>query len=780
MTENEQYPVIIGVGQVVDRWNGVEAESAPNPLDMIRTCIEKAIEDASGTAIAEAIDCAAFVRTFPDSLAEPITPFGKINNLPQAVLSGTDLKPREVIYSAVGGEQPQALVNEFAARLAAGEIEVGLIAGGEVTGALKSAMKNRLKLDWSNETDGPIDNRRGEEQLLSSYEISNGLGMPPQTYAAFEQAWRARNKLTLLEYRSLVGEIFAELSKVAESNPYAQFPKSHDAGFLSQISKENYPICDPLLKWHVAQDAVNQSAALIITTVAKARELGVDPERWIYLHGHSEIKDTLVSDRPDLSRSDSIELALAQALKDSGLTAADIAHRDIYSCFPVVVLLAAEYLGMNPKSESLTVTGGLPFFGGPGNNYSTHAIASMVDRLRVDNTAYGLVLANGGFISKEAVGVYSALEPISWSPCSNYEAQMTIDERKSPGEAESDCDAVIEAYCVKHGRHGPVAAYVIARNDSGRIIANIESDHRSTMKALSLCEQGVGQAVYIESRAGRNFLVNSNLLSEENSGRFLDRDFEYVTLLRRGHVLEVTLNLVASHNALFSAAHFELAEIFDAFERDRDLWVAIITGAGDKAFCSGNDLKVTATGGDMSTPKSGFAGLCARLNRTKPVIAAVNGVAMGGGLEIVLACDLAVASEQAKFALPEVKVGLFAAAGGLQRLMRQVGEKVAMELILTGRSVQADEARRIGLVNSVVPHHEVITAARDLAESIADNSPSSISASKRVLNAIDEQGDWAAALALSAGEIRNLLRTKDSKEGVRAFVEKRKPKWLNQ
>src|SRR3546814_480451 len=130
-------------------------------------------------------------------------------------------------------------------------------------------------------------------------------------------------------------------------------------------------------------------------------------------------------------------------------------------------------------------------------------------------------------------------------------------------------------------------------------------------------------------------------------------------------------------NALHSAVHFALHEIWDAYERDPDLWVAIVTGAGERAFCSGNDLKVTAKGGDMSIPPSGFAGLCARFDRAKPVIAAVNGVAMGGGLEIVLACDLAVAEDKARFALPEVKVGLYAAAGGVQRLTRQIGRRVA-------------------------------------------------------------------------------------------------------
>jgi len=263
------------------------------------------------------------------------------------------------------------------------------------------------------------------------------------------------------------------------------------------------------------------------------------------------------------------------------------------------------------------------------------------------------------------------------------------------------------------------------------------------------------------------------------SKELLARDFEFISLKQDGHVLEVTLNRPASYNALHSAAHFELDEIFNAFEADKDLWVAIVTGAGEKAFCSGNDLKVTASGGDMSTPPSGFAGLCSRTSREKPVIAAVNGVAMGGGLEIVLACDVALASSNATFALPEVKVGLFAAAGGVQRLTRQIGEKAAMELILTGRKIDANEAMKLGLVNSVADDDDVMAAARDLAQVIAGNSPTSIRASKRVLNAVDNLGNWDEALALSKTEIGNLMKTKDCMEGVTAFAQKRKPKWVN-
>ena len=179
----------------------------------------------------------------------------------------------------------------------------------------------------------------------------------------------------------------------------------------------------------------------------------------------------------------------------------------------------------------------------------------------------------------------------------------------------------------------------------------------------------------------------------------------------------------------------------------------------------------------MSIPPSGFAGLCNRLDRTKPVIAAVNGVAMGGGLEIALASDLVVADSHATFALPEVKVGLFAAAGGVHRLTRQIGRKAAMELILTGRTISADEAHHLGIINCVVPSGTCLDQARELAETLTLNSPTAIRASLEAINQLEATGLLKSALDANDKIFGRLMRTKDFKEGVTAFAEKRKPEW---
>ncbi|MDB4076729.1 enoyl-CoA hydratase-related protein [Porticoccaceae bacterium] len=779
MNNNDRMPIIVGVGQVVDHWDGADLNQAPSPTGLIVESIKRAQADAGVANLKDKIDTLAVIRAFTDSLRTPFDPFGKAKNFPAAVIEAAAINPRKIIYSTAGGEQPQSLVNELSENIARGDIRLAMITGGEAIAALKTALKHSVTLDWSSDADADIEDRGAKTDFISAYEMVNGMGLPPQTYAAMEEALRARLGMSKTEYQGYMAGICAGLAKTAEQNPFAQFPHAMSAEFLAEASKENYPICDPYLKWNIAQDAVNQASTLMLTSVGYAKELGINPDKWIYLHGYATLTEKLVSERPDLSKSKALELALSGAINSAGLVAADIAYRDIYSCFPIVVHLAAEVLGLDPVHDQMTQTGGLPFFGGAGNNYSTHGIATVVERLRQDRDAYGLVLANGGFISKQSAGVYSARVPGTWVDHCSAALQAEVQAQPEYSLLNEDCTGVIEACTVRHDRHGIGHAYLLARNAQGRVMATVPADHRATMQALHRFDNPVGQTVNIIHRDGKNTLSNPHKLGAPMSDDFLARDFKYVLLKRDGNVLEVRLNRPEAYNALFSAAHFELAEIFDEFERDQELWVAIITGAGEKAFCSGNDLKVSAAGGDMSMPTSGFAGLCSRNDREKPVIAAINGVAMGGGLEIVLACDVAIADPIASFALPEVKVGLFAAAGGVQRLTRQIGEKAAMELILTGRKLAADEASGLGLINSISASGDVMGAARALAQTIAGNSPTSIRASKRVLNAVDDLGKWDKALALSQAEIAQLIKSKDAREGMTAFVQKRKPNWVN-
>jgi enoyl-CoA hydratase/carnithine racemase len=253
---------------------------------------------------------------------------------------------------------------------------------------------------------------------------------------------------------------------------------------------------------------------------------------------------------------------------------------------------------------------------------------------------------------------------------------------------------------------------------------------------------------------------------------------EFCRAEREGHLLLVTIDRPEVLNALHPPANHELAAVFDDFAADPELWIAILTGEGDRAFSAGNDLKYQAAGdGRLDMPATGFAGLTSRFDLAKPVIAAANGLAMGGGFEIVLACDIVIAAEKAVFALPEPRVGLAALAGGLHRLPRQIPLKAAMGMILTGRRISATQAEGLGVVNEVVAADDLLPAARRWAEQILECSPVSVRTSKQVVMEGLRHASLEAAMSQRYDAIRELVTSEDFKEGPRAFAQKRKPEW---
>jgi len=252
---------------------------------------------------------------------------------------------------------------------------------------------------------------------------------------------------------------------------------------------------------------------------------------------------------------------------------------------------------------------------------------------------------------------------------------------------------------------------------------------------------------------------------------------EFCSVERDGHLTVVTIERPEVMNAIHPPACAELAEAFDDFQRDPDQWVAIVTGAGDRAFSAGNDLKYQAQGHRLVWPPSGFGGLTSRWDLDKPVIAAVNGLALGGGCEIVLACDIAVAAENAELGLPEPRVGLLALAGGMQRVPRQVPLKHAMGMLLTGRRVPAREAWTLGLLNEVVAAGQALDAARRWAAMILECAPLSVRASKRVaLDSLAKPGQ-REAIESRYDAVEAVLKSEDFVEGPKAFAEKRPPAW---
>jgi acetyl-CoA C-acetyltransferase len=430
--------------------------------------------------------------------------------------------------------------------------------------------------------------------------------------------------------------------------------------------------------------------------------------------------------RADLSAGPASVLAARHALEVAGIGVGGLATIDLYSCFAAPVFNVCDGLGLPPDDpRGLTVTGGLPFFGGPGNNYSMHAIAQTMQRARQAPGSYGFVGANGGVLSKYSAGVYST-RPAPWTADRSADLQAEIDGWAAPEEArQADGPATIETWTVKHRRDGRRTAIVIGR---------LDADGRCFVARADDRDDGAGNRVTTtRARMAELFPVRPAVLRDR---------YEHVLVRRDGHLLEVTINRPRVRNSLHPMANDGLDDVFDAYFADDALWVAILTGAGDKAFSAGNDLVYSASGKPMWLPKNGFAGLTSRRAMTKPVIAAVNGYAMGGGLEIALACHLVVADETAQFALSEVRVGLVAGAAGLVRLPRSVPPKVATEMILAG-------------------------------------SPTSVCVSLQVMAEAAGVPDVLDAVTQPAAALDDLMASADALEGMTAFAGKRAPRWQN-
>ena len=259
-----------------------------------------------------------------------------------------------------------------------------------------------------------------------------------------------------------------------------------------------------------------------------------------------------------------------------------------------------------------------------------------------------------------------------------------------------------------------------------------------------------------------------------------DGDQPAVLIDRRGNVMVITINRPEARNAINGAVSIGVGDALEEAQHDPDVRAVVITGAGDKSFCAGADLKAIARRENLYHPDHGEWGFAGYVHHfiDKPTIAAVNGTALGGGTELALASDLVVADERAKFGLPEVKRGLIAAAGGVFRVVQQLPRKVGMELLLTGEPITASDALGWGLINQVVKG-SVLDAALALAARVTVNAPLSVQASKRIAYGVDDGVivDDEAGWERTVHEMRSLIRSEDAKEGPLAFAEKREPVW---
>ena len=773
MLDPHRVPVIVGVGEFTDRPEVVE--QALEPLALMERALRAAEDDAGAALIAriESIDLVGLISwRYKDPVSQLCTRLG--------------IAPARKVNASMGGETPIRLIHEAAVGIARGELGAAAIVGGEAMHAVARAKKYNVRLPWTK----PASKEEATQFASSSFELSPvskllGVWDPARIYPFYEMAAQAAWRQTPAQGQRESAALWARYAQMAARNNFAWTRSAPDAAQIAAVNDDNRLINWPYPKLMTANPNVNQGAAVIVSSLALARGAGVREDRIIYIHGGAEARepeDWLRRDRYD--RSSAQTAVLKRMVELGGGKAENFGKLELYSCFPVVPKMALRVLGLDASKHAPTVAGGLTFFGGPLNNYMTHAVCAMVRDLRSAPQERGLLYGQGGYVNKHHAMILSGCVP--QTPLAlDYSVQALADAASDPVAAVLDHytgPAKIETYTVAYGRDGkPLHGLVVLRTPQDqRSLAKVAADDAESMRLLESTEHNaIGTAGHVRIDVFGEPIWEAG--EQVRDRRALPRKF--CTVEREGPLTIVTINRPDAMNALHPASNAELAEIFDDFAADPDQWVAILTGAGDRAFSSGNDLKymsvAMARGANIRAPLTGFAGLTGRFDLNKPVIAAVNGIAMGGGFEIALACDLIVASEHASFALPEPKVGIAALEGGLLRLEQHIGPKAAMGMVLTGRKVSAQEGLSLGFINQVTSPDTLMQEARRWASEIMACSPMSIRASKEVMR----KGADEPSLAEAYGKqqrypaVRALLKSADIVEGPMAFAQKRAPRW---
>ena len=472
-------PVIVGVGQSVERIED-PGYSGLSAADLASRAAQAALDDSGIADRARAlVRVVGAVRTFEDSNAAP-SPFGKPDKFPLAVARRLGITPARAVLDKVGGQSPVTILMAMGEAIRSGETDAALIFGAEAMSSARHLSARGETRDWAETDAGAIEDLGlGVKGLLSPLAIAHGVVSPPVAYALMENARRARLGLDQAAYAQAMGDLFAPFSHIAAANPYSSAAapalSAHD---IATPTARNRMVTDPYTIKLVARDQVNQGAAVVLMGLGAALAAGIAPSRMTFVHSATLANEKDILARPAIDAYPAANAAIAAALDIAETTIADCTAFDFYSCFPIPVFnTAIDALGLAPDDpRGLTVTGGLPYFGGAGNNYSMHAVASMVERLRTIGGT-GLVGANGGFQSKYAALVLSG-DPAPWRPLAHNAIQAVLDAVPDVVPVDrAQGHGIVETYTVWRSKGEPSRAIAIGRmTDGGRFIATAADD----------------------------------------------------------------------------------------------------------------------------------------------------------------------------------------------------------------------------------------------------------------------------------------------------------------
>ncbi len=466
---NDLTPILVGVGQLTQK--GVPPQSALSPMDLMTKATQLALADTGlAKSPVDLIDVIAVVRSISDSTEGARFKLATYRDPPRSLAKRIGAAPREAYYSTVGGNTPQYLVNHFAEKIARGEVTCALIAAGEALDTMVSSAKQGIAIDWQEDLGTDPISIGVDKPGNSPYERAHQMHLPTNVYPLFENAIRGARGRSITDHQLAMGKLFAPFTEVAAKNPHAWFPKARTAEELAFVSERNRMVGFPYTKLLNAMIVVDMAAALIMTSVGEARRMGIAPERWVFLHGCGDAYDIWnVSERVNLHSSPAIRTIARKAFDMAGKTPAQMDFIDLYSCFPSAVEIGAAEIGISEDDpRPLTVTGGLPYFGGPGNNYVLHSIATMVEKLRAGPKSFGLVTANGWYVTKHSMGIYSTT-PVegNWQRETPSAYQSEIDQMVRPKLTLTPKGAgTVESYTVVHTPTGDTFGIVVGRQSS--------------------------------------------------------------------------------------------------------------------------------------------------------------------------------------------------------------------------------------------------------------------------------------------------------------------------
>lgn len=477
------HPVIIGVGQCTYR----DTDPKRTPVDGMVDSARLALADAGCENLIQTIDCIVSVPFLARQVPELAAMFTA--NAASGVAAALGIDPPSLLTSDFGGNLPQWFLNRCADELVRKEHRAVLISGCELMSTLFAGLRSGADLSaWQQGGDrASTDLGQGREPCLPS-ERAHGLFEPINTYPLFQSALRHARGWSESAQAERLGGLVSRMSRVSANNPLAWKQDFLRPESVLSTANGNRMITSPYTRAMNAILAVDMSASVILTTDAHARTLGVPPEKMVYLQAGSEAQDVWhTSERVDFFRSPALSACLSEALHMADIAAADIDHFDLYSCFPSAVEIACEALGIDScDARGVTVTGGLMRFGGPGNNYSLHAIAHMVEKLRDTGRGHGLISANGGYLTKHAVGIYGLSAPsVAWVERDRDRLQTSIDAQAHPtlNPQPKSGSVVVEAHAVPFKDGSPSSGIVVGRlADGQRCLAHVM--HESSRDAL--------------------------------------------------------------------------------------------------------------------------------------------------------------------------------------------------------------------------------------------------------------------------------------------------------